>query len=89
MSWTFVYLMVILKIPICALLYLVWWSIHQTPDEAPATEDDGGIKHPPGPSRHPRPRLPRHPRRGPHGTPAALPPPRIRTVVARARSVRS
>jgi hypothetical protein len=85
MSWTFVYLMVILKIPIFALLWLVWWSIHQTPDEWSASEDDGGIKK--APPRHPRPRLPRTPRRGPHGAPASVPPPRTRAVVARARTL--
>jgi hypothetical protein len=87
MSWTFIYLMLILKIPVFALLYLVWWSIHQTPDEwTAASEEDGGIKH--APPRHPRPRLPRTPRRGPHGAPAPPPPPRTRArpVVARART---
>src|SRR3954470_10596418 len=44
MSWTFIYLMVGLKIPIFALLYLVWWAIHQTPE----TEGlgDGGSARP-------------------------------------------
>ena len=42
-----------------------------------------GPRHP----RHPRTPLPRHPRRGPHGDPLPFPPPRTRTVVARARRI--
>jgi len=84
MGWTFVYLMLILKIPIVALLLIVRWAIRATPEETePVRADDGGgAKTPP---RHPRKPLPRHPRRGPHGDPLPLPPPRSRTVVARAR----
>lgn len=72
-----------LKVPILALLGLVWWAVRQTPDYA---EDDasggGGAKDRPHPPRRPR----RRPR-GPHGDPAPLPgPPRIRTV-ARARAL--
>ncbi|MCD6725828.1 MAG: hypothetical protein LT070_01135, partial [Solirubrobacteraceae bacterium] len=39
-GWTFVYLMLVLKIPIVALLWLVWWAVHQTPDEEAG--GDGG-----------------------------------------------
>ena len=47
------------------------------------TDDGGGAK---TPSRAIRAgRCPAHPRRGPHGDPLPLPPPRARTVVARAR----
>ena len=86
MGWTFVYLMLILKIPIVALLTIVWWAIRATPEESePVSADDtGGSKTRP---RHPRAPLPRHPRRGPHGDPLPLPPPRSRTVVARARRI--
>jgi hypothetical protein len=87
MGWTFVYLMLILKIPIVALLTIVWWAIRATPEESePVRADDtGGTKVAPRQPRHPRKPLPRHPRRGPHGDPLPLPPPRVRTVVARAR----
>src|SRR3954468_17260577 len=80
-SWTCVYLMVGLKIPIAALLYLVWWAIHQTPEVAePRPGEDGGPRKP----RHPRPGLPRHPRpRGAHGLPIPAPPRRMRVVTAR------
>jgi hypothetical protein len=84
MGWTFVYLMLILKIPIVALLWIVWWAIHSAPEteSEKSTDEGGGSK---TRRRHPRKPLPRHPRRGPHGDPLPLPPPRVRTVVARAR----
>ena len=93
MTWTFIWLMLILKIPIAGILWIVWWAIHKTDDEpvADTGDGDGGSKlrqhhhrrHP----RAPRPYSPRHPRRGPH---AGAPPPapaRTRTVVALARKV--
>jgi hypothetical protein len=83
MTWGFVWLMVILKIPLFGLLFLVWWAIRQQPEEAPAGEDDGGAKLRPRP--HPHPRRPRHPRRDPHGALPPPAPPRVRSVVARAR----
>jgi hypothetical protein len=86
-AWTFIWLMVILKIPIVALFLLVRWAIRQTPEGAP--EEDGGIGFAPHPRpRHPhRPhsRLPRTPRRGPHRGLPALPPPRVRPLTARGR----
>jgi hypothetical protein len=85
MGWTFVYLMLILKIPIVALLGIVWWAIRAAPEtesESTGADDTGGSK---TRRRHPRAPLPRHPRRGPHGDPLPLPPPRTRTVIARAR----
>lgn len=91
MSATFFFLMVILKIPICALLYIVWWAIHQEVEPDAVTDEDGGTKKPVAPRPrhpHPRPALPRPPRRGPHGAPALAAPPRTRTVLARARARR-
>jgi hypothetical protein len=75
--------MLALKIPLIALIVLVWWAIRQTPEEPPASDDDGGIKreHPHRPHPFPRP-----PRRGPHGGTPPAPPARIRTVRAKARS---
>jgi hypothetical protein len=76
--------MLALKIPLAALIYIVWWAIKQEPEQAPTGDDDGGIKrtrpHPPKP-------FPRRPRRGPHGDPAPPPPARVRSVKAKARSV--
>jgi hypothetical protein len=81
-DWAFVYLMLVLKLPILALLWIVWWAVRSTPDEEEQPSDgDGGIRRP----RHPRRPLPRHPRRGPHGAPPPPAPARTRTVVARAR----
>jgi hypothetical protein len=77
------FLMVILKIPVGALLYIAWWAFHAQPEpeEAPAGPDDGGH----GFKRFRRdPKPPRGPRRGPHA-PDALPlpacPPAARTRV--------
>ncbi len=90
-SATFIFLMVVLKAPIFALLYIVWWAIRSTPEPEPVGDEDGGTKKPLAPKPrvppHPRARLPRNPRRGPHGAPAVLPPPRVRTVIARGRRV--
>jgi hypothetical protein len=84
-AWTFIWLMVFLKIPIVALFLIVRWAVRQTPEEA--TGEDGGIGPRPGPSypRHPRTRLPRSPRRGPHRDAPSLPPARVRIAVARGR----
>lgn len=86
MGWTFLYLMVFLKLPIVALLLLVWWAIRQDPGadaDDGGESDDGGSKRP----RHPRPPLRPLPRRGPHhGIPEPAAPSRTRTVVARART---
>lgn len=68
--------MVGLKIPIIALCWIVWRAIKAEPvppEDATVDSDDGGTK-------HPRPRLPRTPRRGPHGEPLPQPPARVRAV---------
>jgi hypothetical protein len=86
-GWGFVWLMLVLKIPICALLWLVWWAIHQEPEPDVTPRDDGGIRVP-GDRQpvHPRKPLPHAPRRGPHGDVALPSPPRVRAVVdARSR----
>jgi hypothetical protein len=86
-AWTFLWLFLFLKIPIVALLTIVWWAIKQKPEEAP-TEDDGGIRPRHRPPIRPTSRNPRHPRRrGPHGEPAPAAPARVRVTVARARRV--
>jgi hypothetical protein len=90
-DWAFIYLMFVLKIPIVALLLIVWWAIRSAPEtEEDGTPADGGggtkAPHRQRP-RHPRRPLPRHPRRGPHGDPLPLPPPRTRAVVARAKRI--
>jgi hypothetical protein len=71
----FIWMMLILKIPIAALLYLVWWSSRPPEEEDITDEPRGG-----GSDRHfpPRPRGPRLPRRGPHAEPPPATPERVR-----------
>jgi hypothetical protein len=82
--WTFLWLMVFLKIPIVGLFLIVRWAAREP---EPAGGGEGGIGPRPGPRHphHPRARRPRGPRRGPHADPAPQSPPRVRTVVARQR----
>ncbi len=77
------FMFVALKVPLIALAWLVWWAIHQVDDPAHDSGGDGGAKRRP----HPIGPLPRTPRRGPHGDPAPLPPPRVRLANARAREL--
>ena len=80
MGWGFVWLMLVLKIPIAMLLYIVWWAIKQSDMEEQAPDTgDGGTRKP----RHPRGPLPHAPRRGPHAEPQPPAPARIRSVVAK------
>lgn len=65
-----IFMGLILKIPVAAACWLIWYAIRAEPD--PTTSEDGG-----GDGRQPRhfrraPKRPRDPRRGPH-TPGALP----------------
>ena len=53
-------MIVILKIPMIAALWLVWWAIKQEPDPEESTGEDRG-------PRRKLPPLPRWPRRGPEG----------------------
>jgi len=77
------YLFVALKLPILAAIWIVWWAVKQEPDPSEDVRDDGGTSRRP----HPVPRLPRSPRRGPHGDPEPVAPPRVRTVRARGRDL--
>ena len=77
MGWGFVWMMVVLKIPIVALLWLVYWAVQQTDAEIEHPTDGGGS------DRHPHragPRRPRPPRRGPHAEPAPRAPKRVRAA---------
>jgi hypothetical protein len=76
--------MLALKLPLAALIYIVWWAIKQEPEDS-SSDDDGGIKR--QHRRHPPKPFPRRPRRGPHGDPAPSPPARVRTTRARARTL--
>jgi hypothetical protein len=86
-TWGFLWLMLALKIPLAALIYIVWWAIKQEPEQPGSSDDDGGgVKRHPH-RQHPRKPFPRRPRRGPHGDPAPTSPARVRTVRARARTL--
>lgn len=87
MDWTFLYLMVFLKLPILGLFLIVRWAIKAVPlvevegDDSDTSDGDGGSKRPRAPFG-PRPRS-----RGPHGSPRTPAPPRHRPVSARGRSL--
>jgi hypothetical protein len=96
-AWTFVWLFLILKIPVVALFLLIRWAVREPSEITP--NDDGGIgprasRSPIGPlhPHHPRPRRggrgPSTPRRGPHGDPVPSAPARVRTVIARGRLIK-
>lgn len=76
---TFIWMFVVLKIPVVLALWLIWYAI-QPPE--PAVDEEPGSG---GSDREPErgPRSPRPPRRGPHATPPPAPPPRIRTATGR------
>jgi hypothetical protein len=77
-AWGIVWLALFLKIPIVALLYLVWWAIKDPPE--PALAEGGGGSPDRDPRPHPRDRPPRPPRRGPHGPPEPASPARVRVA---------
>jgi hypothetical protein len=75
----FIWMFLILKIPIIAALVLIWYAIQEP---APAEEDSRGGG---GGSHHPRLRPPRGPRRGPHAELEPPSPPRVRSTPARGK----
>jgi len=102
-TWTFIWLMVFLKIPIVALFLLVRWAVREP--EA-TTDEDGGIgvggprvggprvggphinlPHPYHPRSRRGGRGPIIPRRGPHGDLAPSSPRRMRTAARSGRLV--
>lgn len=77
MGWVYLYMFVILKIPVVAAIWLVWWAAKE-PEQATDHEDGGGSDR-----DHPRdPLHPRPPRRGPHAEPPPRPPERVRVRAA-------
>jgi hypothetical protein len=82
MGWGMIWIFFVLKIPLLALCWLVWWAIKQEPEvDEPGAGGDGGQRTRP----HPPPTLPHLPRRGPHHAAALPSPPRVRRVIARGR----
>jgi hypothetical protein len=80
--WGVFWLAVVLKIPIVALLLIVWWAIRQQPVPEADDDDRGGSDRDP---RHPRNRPPHPPRRGPHREATPRPPQRVRMARLPAR----
>jgi hypothetical protein len=78
--WAVFWLAVVLKIPIVALLYIVWWAVKEPPEPEAGEAGEGGSRYD-GP--HPRLRPPQPPRRGPHADPAPTAPARVRVASPR------
>jgi hypothetical protein len=77
-AWGFIWIMVVLKVPLLTLCWLVWWAVRQEPELEDEPQDGGGGSRRP----HQPPHRPRRRPRGPHGDPASIPsPPRVRTVL--------
>jgi len=76
--WAVFWLAVVLKIPIFALLYIVWWAAREPPVPESGPGDSGGSDRDP----HRGPTLPRPTRRGPHGDRPASAPRRVRAAGA-------
>jgi hypothetical protein len=71
----FIWMMLVLKIPIGALLYIVYWASREEVEPEHDSEGGGNDRHPHRPSHRPRPRPPR---RGPHADPPPQSPQRVR-----------
>lgn len=71
------WLILVMKIPIAALLYIVWWAIREPPvPETDQSDGEGGSRRDP----HPRIRPPQPPRRGPHAESSTPAPSRVRVA---------
>jgi hypothetical protein len=75
------YLFVALKVPILLAGALIWWAVRQEPPLDDGRDEGGSPRRP-----HPPPRLPRAPRRGPHGEAQLPAPARVRLGGRRAGS---
>ena len=75
------YLFLGLKIPLLLLYWLVYWAIKAGAGARGHRRRRRFAQGAPAPA----PTLPRSPRRGPHGDPLPLPPPRVRPVTPRSR----
>jgi hypothetical protein len=71
MVWEFIFMMLILKIPIVYLCLVVWWAVRAEPKPPEPALLPAAL---PQPEPRPpwRPRRPRRPRPGPHSSPAVV-----------------
>ena len=69
----FIFMGLILKIPVAAACWLIWHAVRSEPDPVEGAEESGGGHHGRF-RRQPKPKRPSGPRRGPHA-PDALPMP--------------
>lgn len=76
---TFLWMFLVLKIPIAAALVLIWWAIKE-PEPAAGEDGDGGLR---DPGHRPQPRLPGPRGRGPHGVHPVGAPRRVRVAIGR------
>ena len=65
-----IFMGLILKIPVAAACWLIWYAVRSTPDPVEGTEESGGGERGRF-RRQPKPKHPRGPRRGPHAPDAA------------------
>ena len=49
MTWLWIWLLVVLKIPVAIGAYVVWWAIQDPPDQVIGDDPDDGINYTPGP----------------------------------------
>jgi hypothetical protein len=90
--WILLVSTLVIKLPIVALMLWIPFRNDEAmsaPDTPGSSEEDGGSKALPGGplNPHPRPPLPRWPRRGPHGSPSSAAPRRVRSPLQGPRRV--
>ncbi len=90
MTSTYIWLILLLKAPTIGFIWLVWRALRDREESPPLpASDDGGGGAKFRFDKHPRPRVPRPPRRGPHAAAPTPVPTRVRRVNARACKVGS
>jgi hypothetical protein len=88
MTSTYIWLILLLKVPTVGFIWLVWRALRGGEEQRPLpASDDGGGGSKLRREHHPRPRVPRTPRRGPHGAAPLPAPSRVRSVNARSCKV--
>ena len=85
--WLWILVILGLKIPTTAMVYVGWRFAKGVDAEAAQPDDDGGARRPLA-EIQPRKPFPTDPRRGPHGDPPPAAPARVRTASVRGRVLR-